>query len=143
MPANTDQSALAESELFIQLGTTATRLSSETAARGLAEVDPNTVAAGQRHTVLRDLLHRCRNPLVIQLFISSAAIPFALLSSAPLTHTVSPLFTGDTDTVPKGKFHRGAGVECYQAALLRRWSLPFKPANRLTIRGKQSHAQEL
>ncbi len=35
----------------------------------LDEVGPNSVAGGQQHTVLRDLLHRCRNPLVIQLLI--------------------------------------------------------------------------
>lgn len=43
------------------------------------------------------------------------------------THAVSPLFTDDADTVPKGKFQLGAGVEYYKAGSLRRWSLPVNP----------------
>jgi outer membrane putative beta-barrel porin/alpha-amylase len=37
-------------------------------------------------------------------------------------HAVSPLFTDDADTVPKGKFQLGSGVEYYKAGSLRRWS---------------------
>jgi P-type Mg2+ transporter len=63
------QFTIAETELLSQLGTSPKGLSPETAAKLLAEVGPNTVAVRQRHTVLLDLFHRCRNPLVIQLFI--------------------------------------------------------------------------
>jgi len=58
-----------EGELLKQLNTSSTGLSSEAAAKALDEVGPNSVGVGQRHSVIRDLLHRCRNPLVIQLII--------------------------------------------------------------------------
>jgi Mg2+-importing ATPase len=51
------------------VGSSSNGLSSEQAATVLGDVGPNTVAAGGRTSVLRDLLHRCRNPLVIQLLI--------------------------------------------------------------------------
>jgi P-type Mg2+ transporter len=70
--ANTPQFTVAEGELLKQLGSSANGLPSEAAAQALDEVGPNTVAIGPRHTVLRDLLQRCRNPLVIQLFIIAA-----------------------------------------------------------------------
>jgi Mg2+-importing ATPase len=63
------QYTLPESDLFTQLGSSANGLSSEQAAVILQKVGPNTVAAGGRHSVLRDLLERCRNPLVIQLLV--------------------------------------------------------------------------
>ncbi|MEI7729218.1 MAG: magnesium-translocating P-type ATPase [Verrucomicrobiota bacterium] len=69
MPAKPTQFTIAEAELLTQLSTTANGLSSAAAATILEAVGPNTVAAGSRQTVLRDLLHRCRNPLVIQLLI--------------------------------------------------------------------------
>jgi P-type Mg2+ transporter len=72
VPANTLQFTVAEAELLKQLGTTSAGLSSDAAARLLDEAGPNTVATGSRQTALRDLLHRCRNPLVIQLFIIAA-----------------------------------------------------------------------
>ena len=56
-------------ELLNQLGSSSNGLSAEQAAKVLGEVGPNTVAAGGRQSVLSDLLHRCRNPLVIQLLI--------------------------------------------------------------------------
>ncbi len=61
-----------ELELLNQLGTTDKGLTSGQAAKKLDEVGPNTVAAGGRQSVLMDLLHRCRNPLVIQLLIIAA-----------------------------------------------------------------------
>ena len=60
---------LPESELFKRLGGTAGGHSGETAERALREAGPNTVAVGGRHTFVRDLLERCRNPLVIQLLV--------------------------------------------------------------------------
>jgi Mg2+-importing ATPase len=56
-------------ELLNQLGSSGNGLSSEQAAKVLGDVGPNTVAAGGRQSALSDLLHRCRNPLVIQLLI--------------------------------------------------------------------------
>ena len=58
-----------EAELLKQLGTSAAGLSSDAAAKTLEEFGPNSVGTGQRHSVVRDLLQRCRNPLVIQLLI--------------------------------------------------------------------------
>ncbi|HVU33088.1 MAG TPA: magnesium-translocating P-type ATPase [Opitutaceae bacterium] len=58
-----------ESDLFGRLGASSGGHSAATAARLLDDVGPNTVAAGQRHSVVRDLLERCRNPLVIQLLV--------------------------------------------------------------------------
>jgi Mg2+-importing ATPase len=63
------QYTLPESELFAQLGSSANGLTSEQAAAVLSKVGPNAVAAGGRHSMLRDLLDRCRNPLVIQLLV--------------------------------------------------------------------------
>jgi Mg2+-importing ATPase len=58
-----------ESELFTRLGSSPTGHSSATAALALSHAGPNTVTAGGRHSFLRDLLERCRNPLVIQLLV--------------------------------------------------------------------------
>lgn len=69
MPASPDKYTVNEADLLRGLSSSLTGLSSETAARLLLETGPNTVAAGGRQTILQDLLHRCRNPLVIQLFI--------------------------------------------------------------------------
>ncbi|MCX6928761.1 MAG: magnesium-translocating P-type ATPase, partial [Verrucomicrobia bacterium] len=69
MAAPSPQFTVPETELLKQLGSAAGGLSSAAAADVLQTVGPNTVAVGPRQTVLRDLLHRCRNPLVIQLFI--------------------------------------------------------------------------
>ena len=60
---------VSEGELLKRFNTSSSGLSSEAAARTLDEVGPNSVAVGHQHTVIRDLLHRCRNPLVIQLLI--------------------------------------------------------------------------
>ena len=69
MPASPDKFTVNEADLLRGLGSSITGLSSETAARLLLETGPNTVAAGGRQTILQDLLHRCRNPLVIQLLV--------------------------------------------------------------------------
>jgi Mg2+-importing ATPase len=58
-----------ETGLLQDLGTTAQGHTADTAAAALGEHGPNTVAAGGRHSVLRDLLERCKNPLVIQLLV--------------------------------------------------------------------------
>lgn len=59
----------AETDLFSRLGTSATGLTTEAAEQKLRDVGPNAVATSGRASVLADLLHRCKNPLVIQLFI--------------------------------------------------------------------------
>lgn len=69
MPSSTSQFTVPEADLLKQLGSSGNGLSSETAQERLRETGPNAVAAGERQGVLRDLLHRCRNPLVIQLLI--------------------------------------------------------------------------
>ncbi|MCC6819471.1 MAG: magnesium-translocating P-type ATPase [Verrucomicrobia subdivision 3 bacterium] len=69
MASNASLYSVTEAELLQQARTSANGLSTEVAAKILAEVGPNRVGIGQRHSVLRDLLHRCRNPLVIQLII--------------------------------------------------------------------------
>jgi Mg2+-importing ATPase len=58
--------------LFKRLGTTATGHSAESADNALREAGPNTIAAAGRQSFVRDLLHRCRNPLVIQLLVIAA-----------------------------------------------------------------------
>ncbi len=58
-----------DSELLTGLGSSANGHTSDSAAEALGRHGPNNVASGGKHTVLKDLLHRCRNPLVIQLLI--------------------------------------------------------------------------
>jgi Mg2+-importing ATPase len=69
MPASTTQYTVPEADLLKQLGSSGNGLSSEAAREKLQQTGPNEVAAGERQGVLRDLFLRCRNPLVIQLFI--------------------------------------------------------------------------
>ena len=66
---NSTSYTVSETELYSQLGSSANGLTAEQVARIADEVGPNTVAAGGRQSMLMDLLHRCRNPLVIQLLI--------------------------------------------------------------------------
>jgi Mg2+-importing ATPase len=66
-----------EADLFQRFGSSPAGHRPESAARQLDEVGPNTVAVGGRHSWLRDLLQRCRNPLVIQLLII-AAVSYAM-----------------------------------------------------------------
>ncbi|HVT72723.1 MAG TPA: magnesium-translocating P-type ATPase [Lacunisphaera sp.] len=61
-----------ESGLLAQLGSSANGHTTATAAAARAAHGPNTVAAGGRQSFLRDLLQRCRNPLVIQLLVIAA-----------------------------------------------------------------------
>jgi len=63
------QYTISEAELLKNLGSSASGLSSEEAARLLDEVGPNAVAAGGRVSIWKDLFDRCRNPLVIQLLV--------------------------------------------------------------------------
>lgn len=58
-----------ESELLTKLGSSANGHTAESAAEALRHHGSNTVAAGGRHSVLLDLLERCRNPLVVQLLV--------------------------------------------------------------------------
>ncbi len=69
MPANNDHYTLPEPELMQQLGTSPNGLTADQAAALLDSVGPNTVAANAGQSMLMDLLHRCRNPLVIQLLV--------------------------------------------------------------------------
>ena len=61
-----------EADLLRRLGTSANGHTADSAAKALREAGPNTVAAGGRHSFVRDLLQRCRNPLVIQLLVIAA-----------------------------------------------------------------------
>jgi Mg2+-importing ATPase len=56
-------------ELLDRLHSSSVGLSAEQAVRSLDEAGPNAVASSGRVSVVRDLLERCRNPLVIQLLI--------------------------------------------------------------------------
>ncbi len=69
MHLETDQFKVPELELFRNLDSSSTGLLSATAAERLDQVGPNTVAVGGRQTIWKDLLLRCRNPLVIQLLV--------------------------------------------------------------------------
>ena len=66
---DTSRYTILETELLDRLGGSVAGLSSEQAARILADVGPNTVASSGRISIWRDLLDRCRNPLVIQLLV--------------------------------------------------------------------------
>ena len=68
----TSQFNAPELELLTQLGSTSAGLSSEVAQERLDEVGYNRVAVGGRPSALKDLLLRCRNPLVIQLLVIAA-----------------------------------------------------------------------
>jgi P-type Mg2+ transporter len=72
MPPDANHYTANETELLQRLHSSANGLSAGAAASALGEVGPNSVAAGERHSMARDLLHRCRNPLVIQLLIIAA-----------------------------------------------------------------------
>jgi Mg2+-importing ATPase len=61
-----------EADLLSKLRSSANGLSTEAAATALQEFGPNSVAIGPKHSIVRDLLHRCRNPLVIQLLVIAA-----------------------------------------------------------------------
>jgi Mg2+-importing ATPase len=67
---------ISESDLYQKLGTSSNGLTSEQAAQLAEELGPNTVAAGGKTTILMDLLHRCRNPLVVQLLVIASVSYF-------------------------------------------------------------------
>ena len=119
MQIATDQFNTSEAELFSQLGSPSAGLSSEAAAERLRETGPNTVAVGPRQTVWGDLLHRCRNPLVIQLFIIAAVVVpdgrpaldrgggrHGVPERVPLLHPGGPLLTGGREAAEAGQDHR-------------------------------------
>ncbi len=60
---------LSESAVLERLGSSPGGHTGESAARILRETGSNTVNAGGRHSFVRDLLERCRNPLVVQLLV--------------------------------------------------------------------------
>ncbi len=72
VPFDSTQFTAPEAEIFQRLDSCANGHSSESAARQLSACGANTVAVGGRHSWLQDLLHRCRNPLVIQLLVIAA-----------------------------------------------------------------------
>ncbi len=72
MPASSTLYTSGEAELFRELGTSVAGISSTTAAETRGRVGLNTVAAKGRMTLLQDLAHRVKNPLVIQLLIIAA-----------------------------------------------------------------------
>ena len=61
-----------EADLFAELTASRDGLTAEVAAQRLTEVGPNPVSAKHRHSFFVDILIRCRNPLVILLFIIGA-----------------------------------------------------------------------
>ncbi len=69
MPASTDRYTIPEAQLLSQLGGALGGLTAGSADGIRTRIGANTVAVGGRHSVLLDLLHRCRNPLVVQLLI--------------------------------------------------------------------------
>ena len=72
MPTDPSLYTILELELLNRLGSASTGLTSEQAEKLLKEVGPNTVAAGGHQSVVMDLLHRCKNPLVVQLLVMCA-----------------------------------------------------------------------
>jgi P-type Mg2+ transporter len=69
VPFDPSPYTIPEAELLQRLDTAPGGHTAETAQRALAAAGPNSVAAGARHSIVRDLLERCRNPLVIQLLV--------------------------------------------------------------------------
>jgi Mg2+-importing ATPase len=72
VPTDPSLYTILELELLNRLGSASTGLTSEQAEKLLKEVGPNTVAAGGHQSVVMDLLHRCKNPLVVQLLVMCA-----------------------------------------------------------------------
>jgi len=87
--SDTTQYTIPNAELLNRLGSSSNGLSSEQAAKVLDETGPNIVAAGKRASVLRDLLERCRNPLVVQLLV--IAIVCYLTGDTPSTVIVGTM----------------------------------------------------
>ena len=77
---------LPEPDLLQRLGSSAAGLSSAQAETLLDDLGPNTISSAGRASILRDLLDRFRNPLVIQLLI--IAIVSWLIGEIPATVVV-------------------------------------------------------
>ena len=77
MKPATEVWGLPEADVLARYRTTITGLTTEGAAAALAASGPNSVAVGARTGVIKDLLHRCRNPLVVQLLII-ATVSYAM-----------------------------------------------------------------
>lgn len=71
-PTNTALYTITEAELFSQLSSSSSGLTSEQATEILKKVGANTVAAGKKKSIIQDIFERCKNPLVIQLLIIAA-----------------------------------------------------------------------
>ncbi len=69
MAFDSAQFSAPETEIFQRFGSSAGGHTTASAGVQFKAAGPNTVAVGGRHSWLWDLLHRCRNPLVIQLLI--------------------------------------------------------------------------
>ncbi|MBC7369628.1 MAG: HAD-IC family P-type ATPase, partial [Undibacterium sp.] len=69
MPFDPSPYTAVEADLLQLLGSAANGHTADSAAEALRKAGPNTVAAGGRNSFVRDLLQRCRNPLVIQLLV--------------------------------------------------------------------------
>ncbi len=69
MPSSLNRYTAPEAQLWTELGSSPAGLTADTAEQIRARIGSNSVAVGSRHSVLLDLLHRCRNPLVIQLLV--------------------------------------------------------------------------
>ena len=76
MPTDNTRYTQPEADLLQQLGTSPNGLTTEQAVELFKKHGANTVAAGGKNTVLKDLLHRCRNPLVIQLIVIASVSYF-------------------------------------------------------------------
>jgi len=61
--------ALPEADLLARLNSSSGGLSTAQAAAALDQFGPNEIAAKGRHSILWDLYERCKNPLVILLFV--------------------------------------------------------------------------
>ena len=72
MPTDPSLYTAPEKDLLARLGSSTNGLTSEQAEKALKEHGPNTVAAGGRRSMFMDILHRCKNPLVIQLLVMCA-----------------------------------------------------------------------
>jgi Mg2+-importing ATPase len=69
VPADPSLYTAPDQDLLARLGSSTNGLTSDQAERILKEVGPNTVAAGGRRSIVMDILHRCKNPLVVQLLV--------------------------------------------------------------------------
>ena len=77
MPIDPSLYTTLELDLLNRMGSSSNGLTAEQAEKLLKEVGPNTVAAGGRKSLVMDLLHRCKNPLVIQLLVMCALFYWA------------------------------------------------------------------